>query len=104
MKITPTSHPKLFEAMHLIDLDCGAVNRLEPVKEFFETNLDCNADEAEQGLAALSEQNFKDFCIGDETSIQFLLLNDKRLESAERLLIDHFSQMLAEHMLDYTKE
>ena len=82
MKVTTTSHPLIFQCFRNIDIDNGAINRLEPALEEYNvpTRFDQLVSEGEIELKALSPEQREEFvtgCQDDEENVKLKALCPK---------------------------
>lgn len=93
MTITRETHPKLFNAMLLIDYDSGAVNRFEPasteyhVPEPWEPYIAV----AETALGTLTQQEYETFCCGDCADQEKIERRSGALQKASQFLNTWFT-------------
>lgn len=91
--VTNESHPHVFAALREIDLDNGAINRLEPAQDWYECPDPFAAwvPEAEQGLAGLSSEDRDTFCSGEFGEIEDMVAAQPKLLAAFNLLNCYFN-------------
>jgi len=95
-EVTEQTYPNLFKALQQVDLENGAINRLEPAREVYEVISPFTLKQVEKALGQLSPVLFETFCQGCEDETREIISACKEPElmagllAAEIVLNNHF--------------
>lgn len=93
MKITKETHPYIVKAFNLVDLDNGAVNRVEGNLRTEYTIPPAHIgflQDAEMELSKLPDEDLDMLCTGDYDSIQ-VITRKHQIDTAHTLIGDYFN-------------
>lgn len=87
MLINKDNYPNILNALQTIDLDNGAVNRYEPLKEEYDIDEPFDFEQIDRALSCLSEVELEDFLCGSDEDAAAIICHRPALDVVDEFLM-----------------